>query len=88
MYEIPRYLNSPLKYVGMELEEILLLYFSAAYAFMVKSWLYFFILFFISVLFIKVKRGNAPGYFKHKLYTLSLYNLNYYPESIRKTFIE
>lgn len=88
MYEIPRYLNKPLTYVGMELEEILLIYFSAAYAFMVKSWLAFFVLAVISVFLIKLKRGRPPGYFKHLLYSLSLYKLNYYPDATRKSFIE
>lgn len=88
MYKIPRYLNKPLTYVGLEREEVILLYMCGGYGFLIKSWVAFFVGASLSICLIKIKRDHPPGFLKHILYSFCLYKMSYYPRGDQKYFIE
>lgn len=88
MYEIPRYLNKPLKYIGLELTEIMFVYMGMFYAFMVRSTLAALIWAGIMIWFVKFSRASPPGFLKHYLYAFSMFELEHYPDAQRQNFIE
>jgi len=88
MYRVPRYPNKPLTFVGMEHDEVVLLFLGLFYAFAVKHIIVAAIAVGLTVWYVQIKRQNPPGFFKHGLYIVSMFELDHYPDCQRQEFIE
>ena len=76
MYKIPRYINKPLTFIGLEMDEVALIYFAAFYGYAVESMIYFIILLVGVIWFIISKKRHPQGFYRHTLYFISLYRLD------------
>lgn len=88
MYKIPRYINKPLTFLGLELIEVVLIYVAVFYSYIAESFLYFVITLSTVIWLIWKKRNSPQGYYKHLLYFVSLYRLEHYPEFSQQEFLE
>jgi type IV conjugative transfer system protein TraL len=88
MYKIPRYINKPLTFIGLEMDEVALIYFAAFYGYMVQSPVHFILLLAGAIWFILSKKRHPQGFFRHALYFISLYKLDNYPNYSKQEFLE
>lgn len=89
MYRVPRYSNAPLTYVlRMECDELLIGFLGLFYAIIVKHLLVVLVTIGLTYCYIRVKREHPPGFFKHAMYMVSMFELDHYPDCQRQVFIE
>ena len=88
MYKIPKYINKPLTFLGLELIDVVLIYIAVFYSYIVSSTLYFFLSLAGVIWFIRAKKSNPQGFYKHVLYFVSLYRLDRYPHFHEQDFLE
>jgi uncharacterized membrane protein YphA (DoxX/SURF4 family) len=88
MHKIPRYINKPLTFVGLELVEVALIFIGIFYCWAAASVIYFFLTTAAIVWFIYKKRNSPHGFYRHVLYFCGLYELDHYPEYSQKEFLE
>jgi hypothetical protein len=88
MYSIPQFVNKPMKYIGLETDEMSIIYGAVALSIFTQSRWVFFILLVISVFLIRKKRKCPPGFLKHLLFFMSLYKVAPYPEYSKQIFLE
>ena len=88
MYKIPKYINKPLQFLGLELIDVVAIYAVILIVWIAKSWLYFLCLTAIVAKFIHLKKKNPQGFFKHILYFLGRYELDHYPAFSEQEFLE
>lgn len=88
MYKIPRYINKPLTFLGLELIEVVLIYVAVFYSYIAESPLYFVATLAAVIWLIWKKRNSPQGYYKHLLYFVSLYRLEHYPKFSEQEFLE
>jgi type IV conjugative transfer system protein TraL len=88
MYPVPRYPNDPLTFIGMEMDEVVIGFLGLFYAFAVKKFIVFLLVVGAVYLYVKAKRKYPPGFLKHGMYMVSMFELDYYPDCQRQLFIE
>jgi hypothetical protein len=87
-YKIPRYINKPLTYLGLELIDIVAIYVGLFYCYIAESFVHT-VLTIIAVIWFLYKKKNSPqGYFKHLLYCASLLKPDMYPDFSEQEFLE
>jgi hypothetical protein len=88
MHKIPRYINKPLTFAGLELVELVLIVVAIFYCWAAESVLYFFLSAAAITWFIYKKRKSPQGFYRHVLYFCGLYRLDHYPDYSQKEFLE
>ena len=88
MYPIPKYLNKPMTFIGLELDEVLFVYAAAFYSYVTQSIICFSIMIVGVFWYMKAKRKYPQGFFRQSLYFASLLELDGYPPFLEKEFIE
>jgi type IV conjugative transfer system protein TraL len=88
MHKIPKYINKPLRFLGFELIDIVMLYVAVFYAYVAKSTIYLFLLLAAAIYFIQKKKKSPQGFCKHILYYLGLYKVDRYPAFSEQEFLE
>jgi hypothetical protein len=88
MYKIPKYINKPLTFLGLELIDVVFIYVAVFYSYVVESPLYLILSLSGVVWFIQTKRKNPQGFYKHVLYFATIYKLDFYPSFMQQEFLE
>jgi hypothetical protein len=88
MHKIPRYINKPLTFAGLELVEWVLIFVAIFYCWAASSAIYFLMSAAAIAWFIDKKRKSPYGFYRHFLYFCGLYQLDLYPEYSQKEFLE
>lgn len=88
MHKIPKYINKPLTFIGLELEEVALIVVATFYVYTAESWICFFLTTAAVFLFIRKKRKSPQGFYRHVLYFCGLYRLDHCPEYNQQEFLE
>jgi type IV conjugative transfer system protein TraL len=88
-YQIPRYLNEQVRFVGLQSDEfcivVLSIYFCAIFRF---QWIVLFLNISMVVVFIWLNRNFPRGFVRHLAYFSGFYKFDHYPEFFANRFVE
>jgi type IV conjugative transfer system protein TraL len=88
-YQIPRYLNEQVRFIGLQSDEflvvILSVYFCAIFRF---QWIVLILNISMVVVFIWLNRDFPRGFIRHLAYFSGFYKFDHYPEFFANRFVE
>ena len=88
-YQIPRYLNEQVRFIGLQSDEffivLLSIYFCAIFRF---QWIVQFLNIAMDVVFIWLNRNFPRGFIRHLAYFSGFYKFDHYPEFFANRFVE
>ena len=88
-YQIPRYLNEQVRFIGLQSDEFLIVilsvYFCAIFRF---QWIVLFLNIATVVVFIWLNRNFPRGFIRHLAYFSGFYKFDHYPEFFANRFVE
>ena len=89
MYNVPRYLNEQVRFVGLQSDEFIIvmlsIYFCAIFRF---QWIVIFLNIAMLALFIWLNRNFPRGFIRHLAYFSGFYKFSKYPEFFANRFVE
>ncbi len=88
-YQIPRYLNEQVRFIGLQSDEffivLLSIYFCAIFRF---QWIVLFLNISMVVVFIWLNRNFPRGFIRHLAYFSGFYKFDHYPQFFANRFVE
>jgi type IV conjugative transfer system protein TraL len=88
-YQIPRYLNEQVRFIGLQSDEFLIVilsvYFCAIFRF---QWIVLILNISMVVVFIWLNRNFPRGFIRHLAYFSGFYKFDHYPEFFANRFVE
>lgn len=84
----PQYLSKKFTAIWMESDELVIAFVLTGFCLVGKSWLCWIASGLIQVMYIKTKRKQTKGFFKHILYLAGFITLKGYPEYFEQEFHE
>jgi type IV conjugative transfer system protein TraL len=88
-YQIPRYLNEQVRFIGLQSDEFLIVilsvYFCAIFRF---QWIVLILNISMVVVFIWLNRNFPRGFIRHLAYFGGFYKFDHYPEFFSNRFVE
>ena len=88
-YQIPRYLNEQVRFIGLQSDEFLIVilsvYFCAIFRF---QWIVLILNISMVFVFIWLNRNFPRGFIRHLAYFSGFYKFDHYPEFFANRFVE
>lgn len=84
----PQWLSNQLQILWWEFDEAFLIFIFFGIWIMTFTWATFFLMIIVPWLFVRAKRKNSKGYFKHLLYYCGFVKFKGYPTFFERNFLE